>query len=101
MSSALTDEIAAAAARLVVEEGMEYGPAKRRAARVLGRGATRSAELPGNDRIEDEVRDYLRLFCGDTQPRESCEHIASRGVALRECLLPNRRVEVIVTTRRP
>ena len=27
---------------------------------MLGRGATRSAELPGNDRIEDEVRDYLR-----------------------------------------
>jgi outer membrane protein OmpA-like peptidoglycan-associated protein len=38
---------------------------------------------------------------GDSQPRESCDHITSRGVALRECLLPNRRVEVIVTTRRP
>ena len=28
-----SEEIAATAARIVVEEGMEYGPAKRRAAR--------------------------------------------------------------------
>src|SRR4051794_5175520 len=66
----LTDEIAAAAARLVVEEGLEYGPAKRRAARALGRASVRPADLPGNDRLEDEVRDYLRLFCAETQPRE-------------------------------
>lgn len=58
------------------------------------------------------VRDYLvqqglpadrmrsQAF-GDRQPRESCDHITRRGIALRECLLPNRRVEVIVTTRRP
>ena len=70
MATPLTDEIAATAARLVVEEGMEYGPAKRRAARVLGRHGARSSELPGNDRVEDEVRDYLALFCADTQPGE-------------------------------
>ena len=29
-------EIAAAAARMVVEEGLEYGPAKRRAIKQLG-----------------------------------------------------------------
>jgi hypothetical protein len=68
MASELSVEIAAAAARLVVEEGMEYGPAKRRAARALGSG--RSAELPGNDEVEDEVRSYLALFCADTQPAE-------------------------------
>src|SRR2546427_5148599 len=68
MSTALTAEIAAAAARLVVEEGMEYGAAKRRAARVLGKH--RPADLPGNDEIEDEVRAYLTLFCADTQPAE-------------------------------
>jgi len=73
MSSALTDEIAAAAARLVVEEGMEYGPAKRRAARVLGRTRARGAELPGNDRVEDEVRNYLAIFCAETQPAELAE----------------------------
>lgn len=61
-------EIAAAAARLVVEEGLEYGPAKRRAVRDLGLG-TRTA-LPDNDLLEDAVRDYLQLFCADTQPGE-------------------------------
>ncbi len=63
----LTEEIAATAARLVVEDGMEYGPAKRRAARMLG--YTR-AELPRNDTLEDQVRAYLALFCADTQPGE-------------------------------
>jgi len=61
-------EIAATAARLVVEEGMEYGPAKRRALRELGLPA-RTA-LPHNDDIEAEVRDYIALFCADTQPSE-------------------------------
>jgi hypothetical protein len=73
MSSALTEEIAATAARLVVEEGMEYGPAKRRAARSLGRSSTRSAELPGNDLVEDQVREYLAIFCAETQPAELAE----------------------------
>ena len=79
MASTLTNEIAAAAARLVVEEGMEYGPAKRRAARQLGRHSTRSADLPANDAVEDEVRAYLSIFCADTQPAELA---ALRAVAL-------------------
>jgi len=70
MSSALTAEIAAAAARLVVEEGMEYGPAKQRAARALGKHGTRSAQMLDNGAVEDEVRAYLDLFCADTQPAE-------------------------------
>ncbi len=61
-------EIAAVAARLVVEEGLEYGPAKRRAVREMGL-PTRTA-LPNNDEVEAEVRDYITLFCADTQPRE-------------------------------
>ena len=61
-------EIAATAARLVVEEGLEYGPAKRRALRDLGLPARTS--LPNNDEIEAEVRDYIHLFCADTQPKE-------------------------------
>jgi hypothetical protein len=61
-------EIAAAAARMVVEEGLEYGPAKRRAVRQLGLNA-RSA-LPDNDVIEDAVREYIELFCAETQPAE-------------------------------
>lgn len=69
-AASLTEEIAAAAARLVVEEGMEYGPAKRRAARSLGRHSTRGTHLPDNDSIEDEVRAYLDLLCSETQPAE-------------------------------
>lgn len=61
-------EIAAAAARMVVEEGLEYGPAKRRAVRQLGLNS-RSA-LPDNDAIEEAVREYIELFCADTQPVE-------------------------------
>jgi len=72
-ASSITEEIAAAAARLVVEEGMEYGPAKRRAARAVGRSSTRSADLPGNDELEEAVRDYIALFCADTQPTELAE----------------------------
>jgi hypothetical protein len=64
----LQSEIAAAAARLVVEEGLEYGPAKRRAVRQMGLGA-RTA-LPDNDTVEDAVREYISIFCGDTQPAE-------------------------------
>ena len=61
-------EIAATAARMVVEEGLEYGPAKRRAVRKLGLRA-RTA-LPDNDLIEESVREYIELFCADTQPAE-------------------------------
>ena len=64
----LKSEIAATAARMVVEEGLEYGPAKRRAVRQLGL-PTRSA-LPDNDLVEESVREYIDLFCADTQPAE-------------------------------
>jgi hypothetical protein len=69
-ASPITQEIAATAARLVVEEGMEYGPAKRRAAKALGYGAQRKAELPSNELLEEQVREYLALFCADSQPAE-------------------------------
>jgi hypothetical protein len=51
-----------------VEEGLEYGPAKRRALRELGLPSR--SPLPANDMLEDEVFDYLKLFCSDTQPQE-------------------------------
>ncbi|HEY1397435.1 hypothetical protein [Roseateles sp.] len=68
MTSELTQEIAATAARLVVEEGLEYGPAKSRALKVLGL-PPRTA-LPNNDELEDQVREYLDIFCAETQPAE-------------------------------
>lgn len=64
----LSQEIAATAARIVVEEGLEYGPAKQRALKALG--LPRRTALPSNEELEDQVRDYLALFCADTQPGE-------------------------------
>lgn len=61
-------EIANTAARMVVEEGLEWGPAKKRAVKQLGLPA-RTA-LPDNDVLEAAVREYLTLFCADTQPAE-------------------------------
>lgn len=61
-------EIAAAAARLVVEEGLEYGPAKKRAVKELGLPAR--AALPDNDTLEEAVREYIAVFHADTQPGE-------------------------------
>jgi hypothetical protein len=80
MASFLTEEIAAAAARLVVEEGMEYGPAKRRAARQLGHPGQRASGLPSNEAVEDEVRTYLSIFCAETQPAELAALRAVAGV---------------------
>jgi len=79
MAGTHSNDIAVAAARLIVEEGMEYGPAKRRAARDL-RGGGRVAGLPGNDEIEEEVRVYIDLFHADSQPAELAElrRIAAR-----------------------
>jgi hypothetical protein len=70
-------EIAATAARLVVEEGLAFGPAKHRALKELGLPA-RTA-LPTNDVVEAEVRGYIALFCADTQPAEL---LALRELAL-------------------
>ena len=61
-------EIAAAAARIVVEEGLEYGPAKRRAAKQLALGGR--GHLPDNEMVEDAVREHIAIFCADTQPVE-------------------------------
>lgn len=65
----LSKEIAAQAARWIVEEGLDYGAAKRRASKELGVSANQSA-MPSNDLVEEEVIEYLRIFCADTQPQE-------------------------------
>ncbi len=59
-------EIAAAAARLIVDEGMEYDQAKRRAARDFGS----RVELPDSATVEAAVREHIAIFCADTQPAE-------------------------------
>ena len=65
---AVKEEIANTAARLVVEQGVEYFDAKRRALKLLrlpGRAA-----LPDNTQVERAVLEYIALFCADTQPGE-------------------------------
>ena len=62
------EEIAATAARMVVEEGLEYGAAKRRATRQL-RLSVRAA-LPDNEVLERAVADYIATFCAAEQARE-------------------------------
>ena len=64
----LKSEIAAGAARMVVEEGLDFGAAKRRAVKQMGLSG-RTA-LPANEEVEDEVMAYIALFCADTQPGE-------------------------------
>ena len=64
----IAEEIAQTAARMVVEEGLEWGPAKRRAVRQLG--LPQRTPLPDNDLLEAAVREYIALFCADTQPQE-------------------------------
>lgn len=61
-------EIAQAAAALVVDEGLDYGQAKKRALKVLGL-SPRTA-LPDNLAVEAAVREHLALFHADTQPAE-------------------------------
>lgn len=62
-------EIAAAAARLVAQDGADYGSAKRKAARqLLGDTPSRPNVLPDNDMIEEQVRQYNALFLADSQP---------------------------------
>ena len=73
----LKSEIAATAAALVVEEGLEYGAAKRRAVKQLALPAR--TELPGNEEMEDAVREYIAVFCAETQPAELA---ALRALAL-------------------
>lgn len=79
MPTDLSDEIAAAAARLVVDEGMEYAQAKRKALRSLGLGNARPSQLPSNEQLEDQVREHIAIFCADTQPAEL---LALRQLAL-------------------
>ena len=62
----MAQAIAIAAARLVVDEGMDYRHAKTKAARDFGR----RPEMPSNEELEDAVREHIELFCADTQPVE-------------------------------
>jgi hypothetical protein len=65
----LRTEVAAAAARLIVEEGCDYAQAKRRAVReLLGDGSDTRGAMPDNAEIEHELRRHLQLFAADSHP---------------------------------
>ena len=61
-------EIAAVAARAVVEEGLDFGTAKRRAAQQLGLSPRQG--LPDHEAMEQAVQDYIAIFCPEEQAQE-------------------------------
>lgn len=64
--------IAAAAARLMAEDGIDdFALAKRKAARQLG--VTEAQALPGNDEIEEQLRAYLELYQAEEHPQRIAE----------------------------
>jgi hypothetical protein len=76
--------IAAVAARIMAEDGMEdFATAKRKAARQLGAGDTQF--LPDNDEIETELRLYLSLYQREEQ-RERLRYLRSQALAAMEQL---------------
>lgn len=74
-------DIAAVAAALVVDEGLDYRSAKRRAQQRLGLPAR--APMPDNLALDQAVRAYLDLFRADTQPAEltALRRLARRWMA--------------------
>lgn len=77
--------IAAVAARIMAEDGIEdFATAKRKAARQLGAGDTQS--LPNNDEIEAELRLYQSLYQAEEQ-RERVRFLRSQALAAMEQLV--------------
>jgi hypothetical protein len=85
-AEALRAEIAALAARMIAEDGADYGSAKRRAAKqLLGNQKIKGDILPDNSQVELEVREYNALFFGDSQPQRLL-HLRKLAVELMQKL---------------
>jgi len=66
----LRQELAGVAARLIAENGYDYGTAKQKAVQELfGKQRVDKNSLPSNEEVEDELRIYQSLFQADTQPQ--------------------------------
>lgn len=65
----LSEAIAAAAAQMVVDEGLEIASARRKAARQLGGRGVRPGDLPRNEDVEDAVREHLATFHAQEHPQ--------------------------------
>lgn len=88
MTAMLKQEIAAAAARMIAEEGMDYGSAKRKAFAMLTGGRETRAQrqaLPSNEDVEDALRDYQQLYQSDVQPARLMA-LRQKALALMELL---------------
>ena len=69
---AMRVRIAAAAARIMAEEGIDdFALAKRKAARRLGAPDTEA--LPANEEVEAALREYLALYQADAHPERILE----------------------------
>jgi len=64
----IEEEIAQVAARYIIDDGMEFGPAKHQALKTLG--LTGKVPLPSNDELEDAVFEHLNLFGDQAQKDE-------------------------------
>ena len=74
----MRERIAAAAARIMAEDGIDsFALAKRKAARQLGAPDTEA--MPGNDEVEEALHAYRALYQSDEYPQLIAE---LRGIAL-------------------
>jgi hypothetical protein len=68
-NEALRREIAAAAARLIADGGLDYGSAKTKAALEVVGGRAPKGAMPDNDEIDEALREHLDLFDDDHAAR--------------------------------
>lgn len=63
-------EIAAACAPWIVEHGLDYASARRKATENLGLHGLRGVQQPDDLMVEDAVREHIALFGAEEQARE-------------------------------
>ena len=63
-------EVAQTAARMIVEDGLDYATARRKALQEHGERGRRLRDGPSNEAIENEVRAHIAIFHAETQPAE-------------------------------
>ena len=74
-------------------------PEDRLSLRVLDAGA--AGYLSKDHGADELLRAIQTVARGDQQQVQGCEQQFKRPADLQECLLPNRRVEVLIEARRP
>ena len=100
--TAMRTRIAAAAARIMAEDGVDdFALAKRKAARQLG--ALETQALPRNDEIEAELRAYRALYHADEHARliEQLRRVALDAMRALERFHPYLTVPVLKGTAGP